>query len=153
MGGNGSGRWPNPNNVGSPRGKPSSRWTHLPPKNDRPPPPWPYDEDVRPANEAEQKLWEKVWKKPQASMWYGQGYDETVARYVIYMLREVRQEMKTNAERAELRSMEDRLGLSAAAMMRMYWIVDTDVDSEQSPDGSSNESVRGSNRPEGAFDE
>lgn len=90
-------------------------------------PAWPLAEPMTPA---EKKAWEYFWRTPQAAAWAQLSLFRTVARYVRsvlpaeelgaipYMLSEVRQ-------------LEDRLGLTPMAMLRLRWTVADDEVAEQ----------------------
>jgi hypothetical protein len=69
-------------------------------------------------------VWFEVWRTPQAVEWERQGHERVVARYCRVLV----QAEKTTASAAvlaEVRQMEDRLGLSAMSMLRLKWeIVD-----------------------------
>lgn len=86
-----------------------------------PVPKWPLPEPSK----RELELWRKIWKTPQAVQWDALGWHDAVARYV---------RMLTSAELpdahaktlAEVRQMEDRLGLSPLALLRLRWKVEDD---------------------------
>ena len=68
-------------------------------------------------------LWGELWRTPQAAAWVrmGAGVARVVARYVI--LQRGRLNEKTLAE---LRQLEDRLGLNPLAMLRLRWEIARD---------------------------
>ena len=84
-------------------------------------PEWPlsssaaYDED----------LWAELWSTPQAVAWerLGAGTIRVVARYVVLLAEADVGEPKAAME---VRQLEDRLGLSPLAMLRLRWEVAAD---------------------------
>lgn len=85
------------------------------------PPRWPlaasaaYDEDT----------WRDLWATPQAAAWerLGVGTVRMVARYVVLLAEADVGEPKAAME---VRQLEDRLGLSPLAMLRLRWEVAAD---------------------------
>lgn len=70
--------------------------------------------------------WADLWRTPQAVMWERQGSELLVARYLV--LRNLIQDPDSledvnAAAWSELRQLEDRLGLSPMAMLRLRWEV------------------------------
>jgi hypothetical protein len=98
------------------RNAPLANTVHLPAEGRQgPPPPWPYPGRA-PA------LWAQLWATPQAVMWERQGWTRFVARYA----RLLPAAEKTGARittLAEVRQMEDRLGLTPVSMLRLRWEV------------------------------
>src|SRR5690349_18463249 len=84
-------------------------WRSLPPDGYVGPiPEWPFGHD-------EPKLWSDLWRTPQADAWSEMGWTRVVARYVSLLIEQ--EAGKANAALlAEIRQMEDRLGLSPMAM-------------------------------------
>lgn len=84
-------------------------------------PPWPlatsaaYDGDT----------WAELWSTPQAAAWerLGVGTVRVVARYVVLLAEADVGEPKAAAE---VRQLEDRLGLSPMAMLRLRWEIAPD---------------------------
>lgn len=84
-------------------------------------PEWPlsssaaYDED----------LWAELWSTPQAVAWerLGAGTIRVVARYVVLLAEADVGEPKAAME---VRQLEDRLGLSPMAMLRLRWEIAQD---------------------------
>lgn len=73
--------------------------------------------------------WVALWKKPQAVMWEQHGTELVVARYLL--LRNLVQNPKSVEEInaaawSELRQLEDRLGLTPMAMLRLRWEIAPD---------------------------
>lgn len=88
---------------------------------DGPAPSWPLNTD--PA-EAELDTWEQVWTTPQATMWasMGGGITRVVARYVMVFCLAL--EDPRPGLLAEVRHLEDRLGLSPVSLRRLEWIIE-----------------------------
>lgn len=84
------------------------------------PPKWPLRTSELPG-------WAEAWALPQAVMWEKQRVEMLVARYVYlqYQLSDPEsQESQTASFWGELRQLEDRLGLSPMALMRLQWEID-----------------------------
>ena len=86
-----------------------------------PPPAWPMgDATPRPVV----RLWRQLWATPQAVAWERSGWYRVVARYALLLL-EGEKPGASSSLLAEVRQMEDRLGLSPMALLRLRWrIVD-----------------------------
>jgi len=85
------------------------------------PPKWPFDVALR----IHAEMWSQMWATPQAAAWerMGSGMVRVVARYVqILVLAE------SGDEKAwvEVRQLEDRLGLTPMAMLRLRWEIAPD---------------------------
>ncbi|MGI5485176.1 hypothetical protein [Microtetraspora malaysiensis] len=80
------------------------------------PPPWPY---ARPSA-AQARLWADLWATPQAAAWEELGWARVVARYTKLVLAAEKANAKASLL-AEVRQLEDRLGLSPMAMRRLQW--------------------------------
>jgi len=116
--------------------------TQLPAEGRRGPvPEWPLprlllDEpdlvDLLEAREAD--LWADLWATPQAVAWERLRWTRTVARYVRFEVRAETGDLKAGAE---ARLLEDRLGLSPQAMLRLRWEVSADEVAEQRQERSS----------------
>jgi len=78
--------------------------------------------------EREAELWADLWETPQAVAWERLKWTRTVARYVRYEVRAETGDLKAGAE---ARLLEDRLGLSPQAMLRLRWEVAPDEVGEQ----------------------
>jgi hypothetical protein len=73
-------------------------------------------------NSDEQELWTRLWKTPQAVAWQRYGWTRVVARYVRVV---VQAEAELDEKLLpEARQLEDRLGLTPMAMLRLRWEVD-----------------------------
>jgi len=68
-------------------------------------------------------LWGELWRTPQAAAWIrmGVGVQRVVARYVMLQRGKLNEKVL-----AELRQIEDRLGLNPLAMLRLRWEVAAD---------------------------
>lgn len=85
------------------------------------PPEWPLS---RP-RAAELKVWAELWALPQAVMWERLQWVRAVARYVRHLL-DVEVRNPSTRILAEVRQMEDRLGLTPTAMMKLHWEIAPD---------------------------
>jgi len=77
------------------------------------------------ASANESAAWKQVWTTPQAVAWERLGWVRPVARYVRCLV----QAEEVGAPAAllgEVRQMEDRLGLSPMALLRLRWAVVAD---------------------------
>lgn len=85
-----------------------------------------------------QRGWAELWRRPQAVMWERNGDEYLVARYLV--LRNAIQDELDNSvvnatAMAELRQIEDRLGLSPMAMKRLQWEIGDAEQSKPEDDG------------------
>ena len=80
------------------------------------PPAWPLPR----ATKAERALWAQLWASPQAIAWESLGWDRTVARYARLAVEGEKRGASTRLL-AEVRQLEDRLGLNPMAMKRLQW--------------------------------
>jgi hypothetical protein len=71
--------------------------------------------------DAERELWERLWVKPQASMWSHLGLEYQVAAYVRAYLRSVAAEDAPVGLIAPVLRMEAELGLSTVGMNSLRW--------------------------------
>lgn len=74
-------------------------------------------------------LWAELWRTPQAAAWERLGYTRSVARYA--MLLELVEGGENHHLLAEVRQMEDRLGLTPMAMLRLRWEIVADEMAER----------------------
>ena len=99
-------------------------------------PDWPLTEP----SPAELARWEKLWRSPQAAMWVRMYIDDAVARYVRNCLL-VENDSHTTVALAhlhsEIRQLEDRLGLSPLALLRLRWEIVPDEVAEKKEEKSS----------------
>lgn len=106
-----------------------------------PSPEWPLLE----GSAAELIYWDEIWRTPQAAQWVRMHIDRVIARYVRLSLI-VEQEMTNNVATAQTLStiagLEDRLGLSPLAMMRLQWEVVADEVEEQRENTSNRKRIR-----------
>ena len=91
-----------------------------------PAPNWPLGKP----NVAEAKVWADVWSTPQAVAWERLGMVRTVARYCRVLVDAEKREAAP-ALLNECRQLEDRLGMSPMAMLRLRWSVAPDEVAEQ----------------------
>lgn len=84
-------------------------------------PKWP----IGSPSEAEDALWRELWRTPQAVAWERLRWTRVVARYVKVAL-EAEGDDATAPILGETRQLEDRLGLSPMAMLRLRWEIVTD---------------------------
>lgn len=82
-------------------------------------PAWPLA-SVETAEQA--SLWKQLWRTPQAVVWDEFEWTRVVARYVAVVLK-AEDELDSKLL-AEARQLEDRLGLSPMAMLRLRWTID-----------------------------
>lgn len=87
------------------------------------PPPWPLGRQSK----RERELWERLWRTPQAVAWERLGWTDVVARYARMEVVAEQRDAPVTAL-GEVRQMEDRLGLSPMALLRLRWEI---VDEEQ----------------------
>jgi len=113
--------------------------TRLPAEGRRgDPPEWP----LAGPRKRELAIWAELWSTPQAVVWERLGWFRPVARYAR-LLYEVEKPGATAARLAEARQMEDRLGLSPMAMLRLRWEVVADEVAERRDEaGGSRGSMR-----------
>ena len=86
----------------------------------------------------EPDVWADLWRTPQASAWEAQGWTRVVARYALLIeaTEDPNPENSPSAAiLAEVRQMEDRLGLNPKAMRSLLWEVTSDEVAERR-DGS-----------------
>jgi hypothetical protein len=91
------------------------------------PPQWPLSR----AKVAERELWVQLWATPQAAQWERLGVSaaRTVARYARLLVAAEKPGALASVQ-SEVRQMEDRLGLTPMAMLRLQWEVVSDELSE-----------------------
>ena len=109
---------------------------------DGPVPDWPLAQQTIP----EAGVWADLWRTPQAAAWVRLGWHRTVARYVRASTRAEDPEAPPSLM-AEARQLEDRLGLSPMAMLRLRWKIADDEVAEAraertAPAGGSRERLR-----------
>lgn len=85
---------------------------------DGPAPKWPLSR----MQAGEAAAWTEVWCTPQAVEWDELGWVRTVARYVRVLVASEKPDAST-AVLSECRQMEDRLGLTPMAMLRLRWSI------------------------------
>jgi len=98
----------------------AGEWRKLPAAGRQgPPPPWPLSTPDVPT----ELLWGELWSSPQAVVWDELGWTRVVARYAKLVI-EAEAGDAPVALLAEVRQMEDRLGLTPLAMRKNYWSID-----------------------------
>ena len=98
----------------------AGEWRKLPKAGrEGPPPAWPLGDADVPV----MLLWGDLWSSPQAVVWEELGWTRVVARYCRLVL-EAEAGDAPVALLAEVRQMEDRLGLTPLAMRKNYWVID-----------------------------
>ncbi|WP_157078830.1 hypothetical protein [Herbiconiux solani] len=78
----------------------------------------------------EPETWVELWQTPQSVAWERMGWTRTVARYAL-LLSEVEVPDAKGTILAEVRQLEDRLGLNPKAMRSLLWEVVGDEVSEK----------------------
>ena len=92
-------------------------------------PKWPLAD---PPSAVQAARWRRLWKSPQATAWSDMGQiEESVAYYVLLESWSLSEDCP-GAIRAEMRQMNDRLGLNPKAMRSLGWQVE-DVSAEAAP--------------------
>jgi hypothetical protein len=71
-------------------------------------------------------IWAGLWATPQAAAWEKLGWTRIVARYTRILLWCENPKQMTSALLAEARQLEDRLGLTPMAMLRLRWEIASD---------------------------
>lgn len=101
--------------------------TQLPAEGRRgDPPEWPLPRPTA----AERSFWAEVWATPQAVAWERLGWVRTVARYVRLAV-QAEKPKASAAVCAEVRQMEDRLGLTPMSLLRLRWEISADELAEE----------------------
>lgn len=74
------------------------------------------------------KVWADLWRTPMAVAWELNNYHRTVARY-LRVMRAAEDALESGDPSAsllgEVRQLEDRLGLTPMAMLRLRWEIDS----------------------------
>lgn len=108
---------PKPDGQRRRRNAPLANTTHLPAAGRVGPAP------VWPLASAEPLFWADLWAIPQAVMWERLGWVRVVARYAA-LVRATEAPKCSALIFGEVRQLEDRLGLSPMAMLRLRWEVE-----------------------------
>ena len=87
-------------------------------------PAWPF------SGASEPETWAELWGTPQSVAWERAGWTRTVARYAL-LLSEVEVPDAKASILAEVRQLEDRLGLNPKAMRSLLWEVTSDEVAEK----------------------
>jgi hypothetical protein len=104
-------------------GRARQDWRALPREGYQGPVPhWP-----GPKHEGQEKVWEQVWRCPQAVVWIdgGSTLHRTIARYATLIWRTENEKRYPVVILQEIRQLEDRLGLSPLAMRRNFMEMET----------------------------
>lgn len=100
---------------------------HLPPEGYQGEiPAWPLSKQTA----AEGRAWLALWRLPQAAAWAHLQLVRTVARYVRALVKAERPGAASFLL-SEVRQLEDRLGLTPMAMLRLRWEIAPDEVAEQ----------------------
>jgi hypothetical protein len=83
----------------------------------------------------ERAAWRSLWRSPQAFAWAELHLGRTVARYVRALV-VAEQPGAAAFLLAEVRHLEDRLGCSAMALLRLRWEIEPAAPNSQPPGGS-----------------
>lgn len=78
-------------------------------------------------------MWADVWATPQAVAWERLGWVRPVARYVRCLVASEKSGAASSLL-AEVRQLEDRLGLSPISMLRLRWEIAPDEVAEARED-------------------
>lgn len=106
----------------------AGEWRKLPAEGrEGPAPKWPLSAPDVPT----MQLWRELWSSPQAIVWEELGWTRVVARYTRLVL-EAEAGDAPVALLAEVRQMEDRLGLTPLAMRKNYWTIAEPVAAKRS---------------------
>lgn len=88
------------------------------------PPVWPLPDP----RDTERAVWAELWATPQAVAWEQLGWTRAVARYCRQLV-DAEEVDAPVTKLGEVRQMEDRLGLTPMAMLRLRWsIVEDELD-------------------------
>lgn len=105
------------------RNAPMANTTRLPATGrDGSPPDWPLSK----ATAAESGLWAELWATAQAVAWENMGWTRVVARYARLLTVAEKRGTTGAVLLGEVRQLEDRLGLTPMAMLRLRWEVVSD---------------------------
>ena len=113
-----AGRVADPNALRRERSGDSASWTVLA-AFDGPAPQWPLSENLE-NGAREMAIWERLWRRPQASEWLRLGLEDEVALYVRY-LAEAEFPDASSAVRTLVKQHQELLGLSTAGLNRLRW--------------------------------
>ena len=91
------------------------------------PPDWPLP---RPLSGSEGVAWQRLWASPQAVAWENLGWTHTVARYCRMLVASDAEDAPITLC-AEVRQLEDRLGLNPLSMRRLMWQIAPDEVAEK----------------------
>jgi hypothetical protein len=102
-------------------------------------PPWPIGRPTA----AERSIWVELWASPQSVAWERLGWTRSVARYCRALVEAERKDAAASLL-AEVRQMEDRLGLTPMSMLRLRWEIAPDelAEARQAPAASDRPRLR-----------
>ena len=109
------------------RDRDARTWTRLPAECSRPTPDWPME--VPDPTVAELTLWERLWKLPQAHVWWADRTADQVAMYTRTYIEAARAEASVQ-RRTLARQLADSLLLSTGALHGAKYVV-TDTPEDQ----------------------
>lgn len=113
-----AGRVADPGALRRERSGDSASWTLLA-AFDGPAPQWPLSENLE-NGAREMAIWERLWRRPQASEWSRLGLEDEVALYARY-LAEAELPDAPSAVRTLVKQHQELLGLSTAGLNRLRW--------------------------------
>ncbi|MGP5116173.1 phage terminase small subunit [Corynebacterium casei] len=87
--------------------------------NQQPAPAWPLDGE--PAR-VELDMWQHLWTTPQATMWASMSIERVIARYVMVTC--LAEQTQQAGLLAEVRQLEDRLGLTPVSLRKLQWKIE-----------------------------
>lgn len=87
-----------------------------------------------PLNSSEPPTWPQLWSTPQAVAWERLGWTRVVARYAEVVRLCENSETVSVGMLGEARQLEDRLGLTPMAMLRLRWEITSDEVAEKRED-------------------
>jgi hypothetical protein len=93
-------------------------WTRLPAHREGPPPKWPLPKITA----REKVIWEREWKRGQATMWEALEWTVQVAMYVRVLARSELENSSMDSIKVA-RGMEIDLGISYPGLQRNRWIL------------------------------
>ncbi len=102
------------------------------------PPKWPLPGRML---KGEKAAWSDAWATPQAVAWERLGWARQVARYVRTLVRSEEPDAPASLL-GEVRQLEDRLGLTPMAMLRLRWSVAADEVAEKRTERTERERPR-----------
>lgn len=131
-----SGPAPDPNALA--RERDAGEWMILPATGrQEPPPEWPITDPT----DRELELWAKLWRKPQALMWFRLGLEFEVGIYVRRLAEAEMHDARVNLSTL-VRQMSDSLGLTTPGMRANRWKIEAVAEQPKTASTSSRGSAR-----------